>query len=210
MVSSNECSLALAEHLCGSEEAFAERMNQKAIALGLSENVKFYNPHGLPVYHNDVLTAKLQNHMSANDMFKLASHVMNTYPEITDITSQKRAVLSSFRNYEAKNTNSLLYNVPGVVGLKTGTTNKAQSCLVSAYETQDLSGETHYLIAIVYGCENAQTQGYLSMVLMNYGIQKFNAIELGITPERGDSDEIPADLESMIGAIINTARKNSK
>lgn len=210
IVSSNECSLALAEHLCGSEEAFVEKMNQKAVALGLSESVKFYNPHGLPVYQDDVLTAKLQNHMSANDMFKLASHIVSTYPEITEITAQKKMILSTLKNYEAKNTNSLLYNVPGVVGLKTGTTNKAGSCLVSAYETQDLKGETHYIITVVYGCENAQTQGYLSMVLMNYGIQKYNAIELGITPERGDSDEIPADLESMIGAVINTARKNSK
>lgn len=207
--SSNECSLALAEHLCGNEETFVERMNQKAIALGLSDNARFYNPHGLPVFHDDVLTVKLQNHLTANDMFILASHILDTYPEITEITSIKKTKLASLNNFEAVNTNILLYNVPGVVGLKTGTTNKAQSCLVTAYETKDMSGETHYIVSVVYGAENAQTQSFVSLVLMRYGIQKFNAAELGITPERGDSDEIPTDLESMIGAVINTARRGS-
>ncbi len=206
--SSNECSLALAEHLCGSEEDFVERMNQKAVALGLSEDARFYNPHGLPLYHEEVLTVKIQNHLSANDMFKIASHILDTYPEITDITSIKKTILSSLNNYEAKNTNILLYNIPGVVGLKTGTTDKAQSCLVSAYETQDMEGKTHYIVTVVYGCENVQTQSYISLVLMRYGIQKFNAAELGITPARGDSDEIPTDLEGMIGAVINAARRS--
>lgn len=210
IVSSNECSLALAEHLCGDEETFVQRMNQKAAALGLSENVEFYNPHGLPLYHENVLTPKLQNHLTANDMFKLATHILNTYPEITDITSIKKTKLASLNNFEASNTNMLLYNVPGTVGLKTGTTDKAASCLVSAYEAKDMNQETHYIVSIVYGAENGQTQGYMSMVLMRYGIQKFNAMELGITPKRADSDEIPEDLEGMIGAVINTARRHIK
>lgn len=208
--SSNECSLALAEHLCGSEADFVERMNKKAVALGLSEDVEFFNPHGLPSFHEDVLTVKLQNHLSANDMFKISAHILATYPEITDITSIKKTKLASLNNFEAINTNVLLYNVPGVVGLKTGTTNKAQSCLISAYETEDMKGNTHHIVTVVYGAENIQTQSYVSMVLMRYGIQKFNAAELGISPERGDSNEIPTDLEGMIGAVINTARRNSK
>lgn len=208
--SSNECALALAEHLCGNEAAFVERMNQKAVALGLSENVRFYNPHGLPVYSEEILAPKLQNHLTAYDMFMLSAHILDTYPEITDITSIKKTKLSTLGNFEATNTNVLLHNIPGVVGLKTGTTNKAQSCLVSAYKTADVKGDTHYIVTVVYGCENVQTQSYLSLVLMRYGIQKFNATELGITPERGDNNEVPADLESMIGAVINTARRNSK
>lgn len=207
--SSNECSLALAEHLCGDEAVFVERMNQKAIALGLSEDVRFYNPHGLPVFNENVLAPKLQNHLTAKDMFMLAAHILDTYPEITEITSIKKTKLESLGNFEAVNTNVLLHNIPGVVGLKTGTTDKAQSCLVSAYKTEDAKGNTHYIVTIVYGCENVQTQSYLSLVLMRYGIQKYNAMELGITPER-DNDEVPADLESMIGAVINTARRNSK
>ena len=208
--SSNECSLALAEHLCGSEESFVDLMNQKAVALGLSRDALFYNPHGLPVYDEDVLTIKRQNHLTANDMFKLASHILDKYPEITEITSIKKTKLSSLNNFEAVNTNVLLYNVPGTVGLKTGTTDKAQSCLVSAYEAYDTANNPHYVVTIVYGAENTQTQSYTSMVLMRYGIQKFNVSELGIVPDNGGSKEIPQNLEGLIGAVINTARRHAK
>lgn len=208
--SSNECSLALAEHLCGDEDTFVERMNQKAVALGMSDETRFYNPHGLPVYREEVLAPKIQNRLAANDMFILVAHIMENYPEITEITSIKKTKLETLGNFEANNTNVLLHNIPGVVGLKTGTTDKAQSCLVSAYQSEDVKGNNHYIVTIVYGCENAQTQNYLSLILMRYGIQRFNATELGITPERGDNAEVPADLEGMIGALINTARRNSK
>ena len=208
--SSNECSLALAEHLCGSEENFVDLMNQKAVALGLSMDALFYNPHGLPVYDEDVLTVKRQNHLTANDMFKLSSHILDKYPEITQITSIKKTKLSSLNNFEAVNTNVLLYNVPGTVGLKTGTTDKAQACLVSAYEASDTASDPHYIVTIVYGAENTQTQSYTSMVLMRYGIQKFNVSELGIVPYNGGSKEIPENLEGLIGAVINTARRHAK
>ena len=208
--SSNECSLALAEHLCGSEESFVDLMNQKAVALGLSRDALFYNPHGLPVYDEDVLTIKRQNHLTANDMFMLSAHILDKYPEITQITSIKKTKLASLNNFEAVNTNVLLYNVPGTVGLKTGTTDKAQSCLVSAYEAYDTAGEPHYIVTIVYGAENTQTQSYTSMVLMRYGIQKFNVSELGIVPDNGGSKEVPQNLEGLIGAVINTARRHAK
>ncbi len=208
--SSNECSLALAEHLCKSEESFVDLMNQKAVALGLSRDALFYNPHGLPVYDEDVLTIKRQNHLTANDMFMLSAHILDKYPEITQITSIKKTKLASLNNFEAVNTNVLLYNVPGTVGLKTGTTDKAQSCLVSAYEAYDTAGEPHYIVTIVYGAENTQTQSYTSMVLMRYGIQKFNVSELGIVPDNGGSKEVPQNLEGLIGAVINTARRHAK
>jgi len=208
--SSNECSLALAEHLCKNEQDFVDLMNHKAAALGLSTECRFYNPHGLPMYEEEVLTVKKQNRMSANDMLILVEHILDKYPEITEITSIKKTNLVSLANFEAKNTNILLYNVPGTVGLKTGTTDKAGSCLVSAYEAYDLKQEPHYIVSIVYGAENMQTQSYTSMVLMKYGIQRFNASELGIVPDSGKPTEIPDNLEGFIGAVVNTARRNSK
>ena len=84
--SSNECALALAEHVAGSEAEFVKLMNQKAIQLGLKTAV-FYNPHGLPNYTASAITSKRQNSMSARDMFTLASCVMKKYPKITKITS---------------------------------------------------------------------------------------------------------------------------
>ncbi len=208
--SSNECALALAEHLCSNEEDFVELMNRKAIAIGLSQHTEFNNPHGLPVYKEDVLTIKHQNRLSANDMFKLSGYILDRYPEITEITSVKKTRLASLNNFEAKNTNTLLSNVPGTVGLKTGTTDKAQSCLVSAYPMKDMGGNTHYVVAIVYGAENVQTQGYASMVLMRYGIQKFNATQLGIMPGSEDEFTVPKTFDELAGAVINAARRNIK
>lgn len=204
--SSNECSLALAEHLCGSEAEFVKRMNAKAAELELSADAKFFNPHGLPCYSNDVLNAKLQNHLTARDMFRLASHILNTYPEITEITSIKKEKLQSLSDFKAVNTNNLLYNVENCVGLKTGTTDKAQYCLVSASTVQDMNGQTHYLVAVVYGAESVQAQSYTSMVLQRIALQKFNARELGITPAKNDENYVPETLEELIGGVLNRAR----
>ncbi|MCR5799913.1 MAG: serine hydrolase [Lachnospiraceae bacterium] len=205
--SSNECALALAEHYSGSEEAFVELMNRKTVALGMSGSAYFFNPHGLPIYQNDVLTVKKQNHMTAADMFILTSHILNKYPDVTEITSIKKTKLESLNNFVAKNTNVLLYNVPGTVGLKTGTTDKAQSCLVSAYETVDSRNDTHYIVTIVYGTENVQCQSYTSMVLMRYGIQHFNATMLGILPEGDRKEKTPETLEEMVEAVMAEARR---
>lgn len=204
--SSNECSLALAEHLCGNEADFVARMNAKARELELSENTKFFNPHGLPCYENDVMNAKLQNHLTARDMFKLASHILNTYPEITEITSIKKTTLETLNNFKAVNTNNLLYNVDNCIGLKTGTTDKAQYCLVSASEAKDMNGDTHYIVAVVYGAESVQAQSYTSMVLQRIAMQKFNARELGITPAKNDANYVPETLEELVGCVLNKAR----
>ncbi|MDE7428568.1 MAG: serine hydrolase, partial [Lachnospiraceae bacterium] len=128
--SSNECALCLAEAIAGSEEAFVEMMNQKAQELGLSQAI-FYNSNGLPVYTEDFVPAKLQNSMSAEDMFRLVSYLLKVYPQITDITSMEEAAMESL-DLEVKNTNPLLRNLPEVTGLKTGTTNKAGACLVTS------------------------------------------------------------------------------
>lgn len=209
IVSSNECALALAEHLCGDEQAFVELMNQKVKALGMSETARFYNPHGLPMYLDDVLNIKQSNHLTANDMFILSSYILEKYPEVTDITSIKKTQLPSLGNFKAQNTNSLLYNVPGTVGLKTGTTDKAASCLVSSYRIEDGGGNPHFLTCIVYGAENSQTQGYVSMVMMRYAIAHFNETKLGILPTK-DNEETPENFDELLGAVLGAARRNAK
>lgn len=205
--SSNECALALAEHYSGNEESFVELMNQKTVALGMSDEACFFNPHGLPNYGEDALTVKRQNHMSAADMLILVENILDKYPDITDITSIKKTNLASLNNFKAVNTNLLLYNVPGTVGLKTGTTDKAQSCLVTAYPIKDTEGETHYIVSICYGAENTQAQSYSSMILLRFGIQRFNAVELGIVPE-GSDEQIPDNPEALIEAVLREARRN--
>ena len=205
IASSNECAQALAEHLCQTEEAFVERMNKKAKSLGMSRDCRFYNSNGLPIYQDDVLTGKNQNKMTANDMFILAGKILSDYPEITQITSAKKATLPHFGNKEIKNTNILLYNVPEAVGLKTGTTVKAGSCLVAAAEMTDGLGKTHYLVSIEFGAENAQVQNYSSLALLTYAKQCFK--ERTSEDVKEEEEPIPVNAEELIRAVIKTARK---
>lgn len=209
IASSNECALAIAEKVSKTEAEFVKKMNEKATALGLSDATCFYNSNGLPIFMDDILPAKCQNRMSANDMFILVSYIMKNYPEITEITSLKKVQLDSLGK-KISNTNVLLYNIPGVVGLKTGTTSKAKSCLVSAYQTQDLHDNDHYIVSIVFGAESARVQNYTSLVLMKYGIQSFNAGVLGIIPKKEEEDNtIPETLEGLLQKVVNTARKHA-
>ncbi len=154
--SSNECALAIAEHVCGTEEAFVQRMNDKAQALGL-ENAVFYNCNGLPIYDEQLLPAKMQNYMSARDMFVLSSQLVNTYPQVLDLTSIIKIGLPTL-HYESKNTNALVYNMEGVRGLKTGTTNKSGACLVVCLP-QEKDGEVHNLISVLFGAEGDFDRG---------------------------------------------------
>ena len=167
--SSNESALALAEHLDGSGEAFAERMNMKVQELNLSEATYFYNCHGLPEFSDTVVASKVQNHISASDMFILASHILNKYPEIREITSTRKYKMEDFK-VEVNNTNPLLYNMPGIVGLKTGTTRASGASLVAAYDLET-EGGVHTIVAIEYGAEDAASRNTVTEILIRYGIQ---------------------------------------
>ena len=172
--SSNECALAIAEHVAGSEELFVERMNAKVSELNL-ENAEFYNCNGLPVYENQTLPAKMQNHMSATDMFMLTASLVNTYPEILNITSVKKISLPSLK-YEAKNTNALLYNMDGVMGLKTGTTNKSGACLVVAIPVEK-DNETHNLICVLFGAEGELDRALVAEIASRIAISKLEGVK---------------------------------
>ncbi len=169
--SSNECALAMAEHIAGSEEIFVKRMNQKALDLGLSSGTVFYNCHGLPVFTDNITASKIQNHMTARDMFTLVCHLLNTYPQVTEITSCREMQLPSFNNRKVSNTNPLLYNMPNVIGLKTGTTNASGASLVSAAKAHDKEGKEHIIVAVEFGAEDGSARNTVSQVLLRYGCQ---------------------------------------
>ncbi|MDO4188054.1 MAG: serine hydrolase [Lachnospiraceae bacterium] len=171
IASCNECALAIAEHVAGSEDAFVEMMNDKAAELELSK-AEFYNSNGLPVYEDTILPAKLQNHMTAEDMFKITSELIKTYPEIMEITSTKVMELPTLR-YTAKNTNALLYNMGEVKGLKTGTTNKSGACLVTVMPT-DKDGETHNLICVLFGAEGEFDRALVAEIANRIALTKLS------------------------------------
>ena len=202
--SSNECSLLLAEHVAGSEEEFVDRMNAKAKEIGLSDSTYFYNCNGLPIYSGDTANAKNQNHITAKDMFELCKYLMSLYPEITDITSLESVVLPSFANQELKNTNLILNNVPGMIGLKTGSTAMSGACLVSAAKTDDTE-DAHIIVSALFGAESSIVRTQMSEVLMRYGLQTFEGVEA--VSSGNNKLDIPDNLEAVIRNLINVARK---
>ena len=145
--------------------------------------------------------------MSAEDMFRLVSHLLKVYPQITDITSQEEAVLESLA-LEVRNTNPLLYNLPEVTGLKTGTTNKAGACLVTSL-TADDGAMMHDLVVIVLGAEDSIERGRVSGLLARFVLNAFDAdiekTEDG-TPAR-TSGNLPTHAEAAVERVIRTARE---
>ena len=190
LASSNECALALAEHLAGSEEAFVARMNQRAGELGM-DSACFYNPHGLPLYLPQAISAKVQNCMSARDLFTLCRILLQEHPEITEITRQQFAHMPSL-SFTTANSNLLVFNLEGCSGLKTGSTNKAGFCLVATLPVT-VGSETHTAVAIVLGSESPEDRNQAAEILLRYA--RFTWEEQGfVWPEP------PLEPEPAVGA----------
>ena len=161
VTSSNECALTLAERVAGSEEAFVCRIKEKAAALGL-ESAEFYNCHGLPVFVSCPFSAKVQNRMSAYDLFRFVSALLRAHPEITEITSLKETPLPVIGR-TAHCTNALLYNLEEATGLKSGDTNRAGSCLITT-----LRKNGRDLAVVLLGAESLEDRNRKSEVLARY------------------------------------------
>ena len=153
--SGNDASVALAEQVAGSEEAFADLMNQLAAQLGMIDT-HYVNSTGLPA----------ENHYtSAADIAKLAKSIITDFPEYYDWYSQKEF---TYNHIKQPNRNSLLWRDPTVDGLKTGYTQAAGYCLVSSAERNGMR-----LIAVVLGNQSEGARARESQLLLNYGFRFF-------------------------------------
>ncbi len=116
--SANDCAVAMAEHICGSEAAFTKRMNERAQALGM-ENTHFLNSTGL--------TDDPAHYTTARDI-AVMSRALLAYPRIRDYTTIWMDTVRDGR-FELANTNKLIHGYPGATGLKTGYTKQAMHCV---------------------------------------------------------------------------------
>lgn len=206
IISSNESDHALSEYIAGSEENVVNMMNNMAEQLDMTSAI-FYNCNGLPIYTEGVLTAKRQNRMTSKDMFKLASYILNNYPEVKDVTSIKRIKMESF-DKELKNTNPLLYNMEEVNGLKTGTTNRSGACLVTSLTVND-SNTNHDLVVVMFGAESSADRGRVSELLARYG----KAVVLG-EAEKSMVDstnmvEEKLSAKNIVNLVVNKTMLNA-
>ena len=107
------------------------------------------------------------------ELFKLCAYLLKNESQITDITSLQYANLPTLK-YSTSNTNTLVYNVPGVTGLKTGSTDRAGSCVaVSLPITRD--GETHNIVLILLGAETPALRGQAGEILLRWAQDHYAA-----------------------------------
>ena len=151
--SGNDASVALAEYVAGNEAVFAQLMNQYAAELGML-NTQYQNSTGLP--------AK-DHYTSANDIARLATQLIQEFPEYYNWYSQKEF---TYNKITQKNRNALLWRDPSVDGLKTGMTDAAGYCLVSSAKRDDMR-----LISVVLGTKSSSARAKDSQALLNYGFR---------------------------------------
>jgi D-alanyl-D-alanine carboxypeptidase (penicillin-binding protein 5/6) len=153
--SGNDASIAMAEHIAGSEEAFADMMNSTAERLGM-DNSQFRNSTGWP---------DPEHYSSAKDMARLARAIIYEDPQHYAIYAQKEFLWNGIKQ---PNRNLLLWRDKTVDGLKTGHTEEAGYCLVSSAVRDGMR-----LIAVVFGTSSEQARAAETQKLLTYGFRFF-------------------------------------
>ncbi len=162
VVSANDCAVAMAEHLSGSEELFVERMNQKALELGM-ENTHFTNCTGL--FDSD------EHYTTAYDVALMGRELISH-----DIIKNYSTIwMDSIRGgeFELTNTNKLVYWYDGCTGLKTGYTSAAKYCLCATAERDGVE-----YIAVIMHSDSVNQRNQDAETLLNYAFANFTLCPL--------------------------------
>ena len=180
--SGNDASIALAELVGGSEDAFAARMNTEAVRLDMT-NTRFMNATGL---------STPQHYSTAADMAKLGASLIRDYPEFYPLYALKEF---RYNNITQPNRNRLLWTDPHVDGLKTGHTDAAGWCLIASA----LRGDRR-LLSVVLGANSDAARSTEAQKLLNFGFQAFDTVQLyqsgkqvtALRVWKGSLPEVPA------------------
>ena len=194
--SGNDASVALAEHLAGSEDAFAGLMNHYAQQLGMT-NSHFMNSTGLP--HEDHYT-------TARDVALLSVALIADFPEYYRWYSEKEY---SFNNIRQHNRNNLLWRDPAVDGLKTGHTQAAGYCLAASAKRDGMR-----LISVVLGSNSESSRVSESQTLLNYGFRFYETVQLYKAGQelaqgkvwKGEGEQIRLGIENELFVTIPRGR----
>ncbi|MFZ5658362.1 MAG: D-alanyl-D-alanine carboxypeptidase family protein [Pseudomonadota bacterium] len=196
VVSGNDATVALAERVAGTEEAFVDLMNAYARQLGM-RNTHFANADGLPVANH---------YSSAYDLALLARAIIRDFPQYFHWYSQKSY---SYNNITQPNRNLLLYWDPSVDGMKTGFTDNAKYCLVSTAKRGQMR-----LISVVLGTDSPKARAQQSQSLLNYGFRFYESRKIYSARQplstlrvwKGDPKEVQVGPAQDVYAIIPSGR----
>lgn len=194
VVSANDCTVAMAEYLAGSEEAFVNQMNAKAKELGMNDTT-FKNCHGID---------KDGHVTSAYDIALMSRELLTKHPSITKYTT---IYMDSLRDGKSSlvNTNKLVRNYKGATGLKTGSTSVALYNLSASATRNDLS-----LIAVIMKAPTSPIRFAEAQKLLDYGFNNFEYKKLAnendlikeISVDKGIENSVNAILENDSGVLI--------
>lgn len=184
--SGNDATVALAEHIAGSEQTFVDMMNQTAAKLGMN-HTHFADATGLP---------DPQHYTTARDIAKLTRALITRFPEFYKYYSEKKFTYNGITQY---NRNKLLWRDPSVDGVKTGHTDSAGYCLVASAQRHGMR-----LIAVVLGDHSEEGRADSAQALLNYGFRFFETRELYRAGQplkqvhiwKGEQDSLPLGLTS--------------
>jgi len=194
--SGNDASVALAEHIAGTESAFAGYMSHQAQVLGMT-NTQFENATGWPT----------EGHYStARDIAILTQAVIRDFPETYRIYKEREYTFNSIRQF---NRNRLLWRDNTVDGVKTGHTEAAGYCLVASAIRDDMR-----LISVILGADSDKARTQNSQSLLNYGYRHFETHRLYRANETlktariwyGDQEQLAIGVESDIYITIPRGR----
>ena len=191
-VSGNDAATALAEHISGDEQRFAQLMNAYAVEIGMTDS-DFINASGLDSQSN-------AGKSTAMDLSKVIYRLINDFPEYYEYFSIKEF---AYNGINQSNRNALIHESDEYTGLKTGYTQRAKYCLAASYRKGDRG-----VVAVVLGAKSSAKRFDAARVLINYGYRRFANITpidetrkvLSLPVYFGEMDEIavyPSESFSM-------------
>ena len=194
VVSANDCTVAMADYLCGSQDAFVQRMNERAKELGMNDTT-FKNCHGIDE----------DGHVtSAYDIALMSRELLNNHPTILNYTT---IWMDTLRNGESElvNTNKLIRNYKGATGLKTGSTSVALYNLSASATRDGLS-----LIAVIMKAPTTKIRFAEAQKLLDYGFSNYQYKQLvrggdilkEASVNKGVTSKINLSFENDVGVLL--------
>lgn len=183
VVSGNDCAYQLAITVSDSESEFARLMNMESSELGLDSQV-YYNASGVETESGN------QNSSSANDLFVLAKYIIDKYPEVLEY-GKTRKIEDKRRDIDVESTIPLIDDIPGVDGLKTGSTDEAGYCLISTVNMKEIDSKDDFrTIAVVLGTDQKDTRDKVMSDLIYYVSRYYDKVRVLDTNVAYDSLKI--------------------